>query len=216
MPGRRGWLWDELNTRGSIYVNDTEIARFDDATSDLVLLSNGMPRSSLTQNALASYNIDLHQLRQADQAVMGISATTGDHFYDVATNSPVLTGNTPSSSTVTDISTFDFALPPEYDDAETVQCVISGSVDTAADTNTLDLECYEITSLTGVISSDLVTTTIQTTTATNVAYTFAITATALVAGDLLHFLMTTVNQDADGTDGIISIHSIRVLIDVKG
>lgn len=212
----RGWHWDEENSRLSVWVNGTEVARFDDVTSDLALLVNGMPRSSLSQNALVSYNIPLYSLRQQDQAVMGISGTSGDHFYDIATNSPVLSGNTPSSSTVTDISTFDFPLPPEYDDAESVEVVISCQVDATADTNTIDLSCFEVTSLSGAVGSDLVSTSIQTTTASAVAYTFAITSSGLVAGDLLHFLMTTVNNDADGSDGIISIHSVRVRIDVKG
>ncbi len=173
-------------------------------------------RSKMAQEDLAVYNINLYSLRQADQAPMGITGTTGDHFYDIATNSPVLFGNTPSSTTVTDISTFDFQLPPEYVDGETVTVRITAQVSATSDTNTLDLEAYEVTALSGAVGSDINATTIKTMTSSAVAYDFTITPTTLVAGDLLHFLMTSVNQDADGSDGILSIHAIQVLCDIKG
>ena len=42
MARRRGWKWDANNSRLSVYVDGTEVARFDDATSDLALLVNGI------------------------------------------------------------------------------------------------------------------------------------------------------------------------------
>jgi len=42
MAGRRGWKWDAHNSRLSVYVDGTEVARFDDATNDLNLLVNGI------------------------------------------------------------------------------------------------------------------------------------------------------------------------------
>ena len=42
MAGRRGWKWDAANNRLSVYVDGTEVARFDDATDDLRLLVNGL------------------------------------------------------------------------------------------------------------------------------------------------------------------------------
>jgi len=55
MPGRRGWKWDAANDRLSIYVDGTEVARFDDATYDLNLLTNGVnvPTGKLNINAVA-------------------------------------------------------------------------------------------------------------------------------------------------------------------
>jgi len=38
----RGWKWDAANSRLSVYVDGTEVARFDDATNDLALLTNGL------------------------------------------------------------------------------------------------------------------------------------------------------------------------------
>lgn len=42
MSGRRGWKWDGANSRLAVYVDGTEVARFDDATNDLTLLTNGL------------------------------------------------------------------------------------------------------------------------------------------------------------------------------
>ena len=38
----RGWRYDKHNSRLSVYVDGTEVARFDDATRDLTLLTNGL------------------------------------------------------------------------------------------------------------------------------------------------------------------------------
>ena len=38
----RGWFWDAGNSRLAVYVDGTEVARFDDATRDLALLVNGL------------------------------------------------------------------------------------------------------------------------------------------------------------------------------
>ncbi len=212
-------------TRGEILIRDaTTIVGLTIGSANAVLLSDGtdptwssaVPRATLLQEDLALYDIPLAGLRQADQAVMGITGTSGDHFYDISGNAPVLLGNTPSSSTVTDISTFDFALPAEYVDGETITLRINAKVDATADTNSLDLEAYLVNKLAGTVGSDIQSTTIKSTTASAVAYDFTITPTSLVAGDMLHFLMTTVNADGDGSDGIVSIFSIQAMIDIKG
>lgn len=38
----RGWKWDANNTYIEVWVDGTEVARFDDATNDLTLLVNGL------------------------------------------------------------------------------------------------------------------------------------------------------------------------------
>jgi len=46
MPTRRGWKWDAANSRLAVYVDGTEIARFDDATANLTLITYGMTVTS--------------------------------------------------------------------------------------------------------------------------------------------------------------------------
>jgi len=55
MPKRRGWKWDAANSRLSVYVDGTEVGRFDDSTHDLNLLTNGLnvPTGKLKINGTA-------------------------------------------------------------------------------------------------------------------------------------------------------------------
>jgi len=41
-PRRRGFVWDMGNSRLSVEVDGTEVARFNDGTADLTLLTNGL------------------------------------------------------------------------------------------------------------------------------------------------------------------------------
>ena len=41
-PTHNGWRRDIGNSRMSVYVDGTEVARFDDATNDLELIANGL------------------------------------------------------------------------------------------------------------------------------------------------------------------------------
>ncbi len=207
---------------GSLFINRTDGSMYQNvgtkASPTWVIFesSGNVARGDLTQDDLKAYGIPLSSLRQADQAPMGIVGTAGDHFFQIVANAPHLLGNTPSSTTVTDISTFGFALPAEYVAGETIVLRIGAEVDAVADLHTLDLEAYLVNRVAGTVGADINETTIKTVTATAAAFDFTITPTGLVAGDLLHFLLTTVNQDADGSDGIVSIFSIEVLADVKG
>lgn len=173
-------------------------------------------RGDLAKESLAVHGIPLTAWRAADLAAMGISGTAGDHFIDEATNVLILKGNTPSSSTVTDISWTQVVLPPEYVPGGAVRFVVSCEVDAAADTNTIDIIIFEANRTTGAVSTDLVTTAAQTTTATETEYTFVVTSANLEPGSILNLKMTSVNQDADGSDGIISIFATSLLLDVRG
>lgn len=181
-----------------------------------VSASADIARSKLAQDALQVYATELSAWRQADQAVMGITGTAGDHFFDVATNVHRLVGNTPSSSTVTDISLFQFVIPPEYEDGETISFRAACKVDTAADTNTIQAEIFEANATTGAVGGDLATGGAIAVTSSAAFKTWTITASGLVAGDRLNIKLTTINDDADGSDGIVSIFSLDFLIDIKG
>ena len=54
----RGWAWDEANSRLSVFVDGTEIARFNDATADLTLLVNGLSTPGFTNSSGVFSNAD--------------------------------------------------------------------------------------------------------------------------------------------------------------
>ena len=173
-------------------------------------------RGDLLENSLARYNIPVHSWRQADIAAMGVAGTAGDHFVDEATNVLLLKGNTPSSSTVTDISWLQFTMPTEYVGGGDVRFAVTISVNAASDSNTVDLSVYRQDPLLGTVGADICATDAGTVTATLQVITFVITAASLAPGDILNLKLTTVNNDADGSDGIASIFTTALLLDVKG
>ena len=175
-------------------------------------------RADLVQDALASYPIPFPLVRAADGAALGIADTgdSGDHYLAFSANTWKLMGNSPSSNTQTDVSLFQFALPPEFDDGETVTVRVNGEYTTIGDTQTLDLECYKVNKTDASVGSDICATNIQTLTATDAAFDFTITPTGLVGGDLLNLKLTTVFEDNNGTVGEAEINSIEAMLDIKG
>lgn len=164
----------------------------------------------------ATVHITLPAWVQADGAPMPAGATSGDHNITISTNVISLDGNAPSSSTVTDISYAQVALGPEYVSGTNLTFRIAIKVDAAADTNTVDLSAYEVNQTSGSVSSDICATAAQNVTATATALDFTVTGADLEPGSLLTFKVTTVNQDADGSDGLASIFSTAVLMSVRG
>lgn len=219
MPAYTGTLRELLP--GNLGTVAPEVLTFTDAFtwSGAQVFSGVLNFSGATvtypQDDAAVYAIRLSDWRQADEAPMGITGTSGDHFIQRATNVWSLTGNTPSSSTVTDISIIQVTIPERYVSGETITFRVSAKVDATADTNTLDLNVFLANSTTGAVGSDICATTIKTVTATAQQFSFTITPTALVAGNLLNIVLTTVNNDADGSDGIVSIFATDMLYDVR-
>ena len=111
------------------------------------------------------------------------------------------------------------ALPHNYDDGETVQLRFhAGMKTTVADTScTLDVECYE-SDLEEGIGSDLCSTAATTINSLTLAdIDFTITATALVAGDVLDVRINAApNDGAGGTAVIGMIGNAELLCDTRG
>jgi hypothetical protein len=182
-------------------------------------------RSKLEQNTLAIFPVDLNTLRVWD-AYNTVLASTPGSADDLAlvggtfgtAHQLVQTGDV-KATTTTRYARFQVPLPAEYDDGETVQIrLYAGMETTVADTSALvDVVAYEIDG-TGGISADLVTT--AATTANSLTYAnvdFTLTATSLVAGDILDVRIAfAVTDGATATAVIGSIGKIALLCDIRG
>jgi hypothetical protein len=121
--------------------------------------------------------------------------------------------------TATRYARFQFRLPAEYDSAGTVTLRASaGMVTTVASSSaTIDFEVYK-SNKTGGIGSDLCAT--AATTINSLTFgdkDFSITASGLVAGDLLDIRMAIATVDgATGTAVIGAVGSLEVLCQVRG
>lgn len=181
-------------------------------------------RSELEQNALQAYGVPWtwHRVWDAiDTNLPGTAATddlalVGNTF---GTGSPTIQTSDAAQTSVTQRSRFGFWLPPEYEDAETVQCRIHAGMNTTVSdgTATVDLEVYESDKEAG-IGSDLVTTAAQSINSLTFAdFDFSITASGLVAGDQLDCRITiAITDTATGTAVIGEIGYIAFLLDIKG
>lgn len=187
-------------------------------TVDNAMLSGSITRANLIQEDSKEYGIPLHSLRAADGNVLGISDTedSGDHYLTFSSNTWTLYGNSPNSDTQTDVSIFQFQLPPEYVDGEAIGVEIAAQYTADGDTKTLDLEAYKVDKTNGSVGSDLCQTAAQTLTANDDTYNFSVLSAGIVAGDLFNFKVTTVFQDSDGTVGEAQITSIQVKLSIRG
>ncbi len=175
-------------------------------------------RGDMSEETLERYVIPIHSWKAADGASLVVGATSGDHKIAVSTNDWHLVGNTPSSNTKTDISVVNFSMPPEYMPAGDVVFTVALRVDAAADTNTVDLSAYLLSELGGAAGSDIVATSAQSVLAADATAetSFTITGTTLYPGASLALKMTTVNNDADGSDGIVTIKATSIALDIRG
>jgi hypothetical protein len=96
-PTLRGWKWDGPNSYMEVWVNGTAVARFDDATNDLRLLTNGLTIDAggltITAGGLtvsAGTTTFATGLTASDDITMangksikGGSATGGNYLFDV-------------------------------------------------------------------------------------------------------------------------------------
>jgi len=175
-------------------------------------------RSTLTEDALAVYGLDTTKWMQADLAHMGISETAGDHYLVLGTNIITLISEVANNETEVGISYYMFVLPPEYVAAGDVKIRVKHTVAGAGTSNasTVDFSVYEQDG-NGAIGSDLVTTaaTEQTEDAW-VTTDFVVTATDLVAGDILIIKFTSTTIENASNDIQASFDGFAVLLDIKG
>jgi hypothetical protein len=181
-------------------------------------------RTDLTQENLARYPIALDRFRVWDAMATNLpgTAATDDLAFihgTFGTNSPTIQTGDFKTTTITRYARVTFNVPHEYVDGETVTIRVHGGMKTtvASSACTVDIECYLSDDEEG-ISADLCTTAAQSINSlTDADLSFAITSTAIQAGDTLDIRMTIAGTDvATGTAVIGQVGKVEVLLDVKG
>lgn len=178
-------------------------------------------RSKLAEDALAVYQV--RDIRNASfGAALTATEAAGTFNWTLGTNTIVLSGEVTDNETETSVGYFQVILPPEYVAAGDVRVRFrSALVATDTPTNnasTFDLSCYEQAD--GAVGSDLVATAAVTYAALDTFYDkdFTVTATGLVAGDILNCKMTAAIVDSEAGAGTITwtADPPKLLLDIKG
>lgn len=210
--------------------NEDEIGHWDGQNRKLVIASGAaldfpagaIARADLIEDALQPYRIPLSSVLGADGADLAITETAGDFYRSIGTNQLLILGEvslgTVGADTEVSVGWFEFQLPPEYVAGGDIS--IRAGVDVtgagALGTCTIDFSAYLQNKLTGAVGSDLVATAATAISATEAYKTFVVTATGLVAGDLLTIKMTTSVDNTDSTAIQAQISGLEVLCDIKG
>ena len=184
----------------------------------------GLARSYNVQEALVLYRIPLSDLRVFDAPGSMLPAAAANDDLGliegaIGTAPWTVDAGDVGGTTSTRKARFNFALPPEYDDAASVSVRVRGAmVTTVADTAaTIDINAYEDDSA-GAVGADLCTTALQSINSlTPASLDFVITPTGLVTGDMLDIMISLAYQDADDL-GVMTptIFAIWMMLDVKG
>lgn len=205
----------DIESGGSLKLAGTAITA---TAAELNLLDDGLTRADFTEETLKVYGITINDFRAADGAAMGISETAGDHYLLLGTNTISLTTEVANNETETSVSYFQFVIPPEYVSAGDVKIRIKHTVAGAGTSNasTVDFSVYEQDG-NGAVGADLVTT--AATEITEDAWNttdFVVTATGLVAGDILivKFTSTIIESATNNIQG--EFDGFAVLLDIKG
>lgn len=202
---------------------------------DLIVAGNltvagNMPttnRTSLAQESLAIYNIPLMLLRKHDDLAALLPATPATDDLGIVTGTP---GTDVPTLQTEDLKaeggnptlnrcTFEFTMPPEFDDTTDVTIDIhAGMLTTIADdTATVDVEVWESDKEAGA-GADLCATAAQSINSLTLATkTFVITAASLISGDkILVRITTSVSDGSTGTVVKAIIGDIRMRLDIRG
>lgn len=185
--------------------------------------TNSTPRANLVEDALQVYGIPITRIVAANGAALTAAETAGTFDTTIGTNTMLANGEVTDNETEASVAYFQFVLPPEYvaGGDVTIRLPVSLQV-TGTPTNngsTIDLEVYEQSDA-GAVGSDLCATAAQTFAALSTWYNkdFTITATGLVAGDVLNVKITSSVIDSEAGAGtiILNLAPPKVLLDIKG
>jgi len=176
-------------------------------TGDVLPLSevNSKPRTNILQEDAVHYLIPLFSVRYADGTIPDTTGAAGNPqlvMGGYGSGTGIFTGEDAQAAAKTETLCFDFAMPECYVAAETITAKLSCRYNDAGTntmaTKTVDCECYEIAEA-GTASADICATAIQTIDGTMTSYSFTITPSAEVPGDLLRiFYQIIIEGDSNG------------------
>lgn len=181
-------------------------------------------RADLVEDALQSYGITAHDLRQITGIPLVAAETAGNFDITYGTNTILANGEVTDNETEVSVVWFQFVIPPEYVAAGDVTVRLpTALIATGSPTNngsTIDVAVYEQSDA-GAVGDDLSTTTPAATfAALDTWYNkdFVITAAGLVAGDVLNVKITASVIDSEAGAGtiVLNLAPPKVLLDIKG
>lgn len=218
-----GKIVDDIYIAGHLRADTMTIP--DSSVTNASIASTGISRAKFTQEDNAVYPIDINSLRVWDNLASLLPAAAANDdlgIYDgtFGTDAPMVkTGDLKSAGSTSRYARFQVALPPEYEDGETVTIRVSaGMITTVADTAaTVDIECYQ-NNRDGTIGSDLCTTSATSVNSLTFAnYSYTITPTGLSPGDILDVRITFLVNDGTAVTVVEgAIGAIELLCDIKG
>ncbi len=181
----------------------------------------GVVREQLAQDDAESYQTPITAFRvwDAPSSILPATAATDDlGLIDntFGTAAPTLETSDAKATSVTQYGRFQFAVPPEYVDGETVALRINAGMKTTISdaTATLDVELVRQaaagTDICATAATDI-------NSLTPADKDFTITPATIVAGDLLDVRLTiAITDGATGTAVIGQINTVEFLLDIKG
>jgi len=181
-------------------------------------------RAGLEQTVNAAFAIPLTEMRVWNALITmlpaaGVEDDLGLVTGTLGTHAPKLSTGDCKASSTTRYAAFVFAVPPEYDDGETLTVRVHGGQETtvADDTCTVDVECYK-SDKDGTCGNDICATNAQTIKSLVFAdKDFSITPTGIASGDILIIRLAVAIVDAaTGTAVTGVIGDVRVLADIRG
>ena len=216
----------DTDTRGNGHLSCTSFTAPANCVSNASVGADaGIARTKLAETASHTaqiYAIPLNMMRvwNAPATVLPAAAANDDlGFIDgtFGTDVPTIQAGDVKATSSTRYCRFQWALPPEYVDADDVVVRISGGmITTVSDTScTVDVECYS-SDRDGSSTGDLCATAAQSINSTTHAdKDFVITATTLTKGELLDFRLAIIYVDAaTGTAVTPEIAQVEILLDI--
>ena len=175
-----------------------------------------IPRADLAEDALAAYDVGTQLwVTQAYMTypmvpVAAYGGSTGIYYK----------GDDAQNTTITTQNSIDFRLPPEYVAGGDIKfsCYTKyAGTGTVGATKTIDVVAKKVTVATGALGADICATTAITLTNAYAIATFDITATGLVAGDVIQINLATALQETGNMNPIASyVINPHMQLDIKG
>lgn len=180
-------------------------------------------KSNLVQETLEAFPIPLTSLRVWDAFQTNITTAAADDLGLTAgafgTGTPyVVSRDLNALGATTGYARTLFTLPPEYVDGAAITIrFAAGMLSAVASVSaTVDVEVYKVARTTLVSGSDLVTTSATSINSTTFAeYSFTVTPTSRVAGDVLDIRIALSCNSATASSHFAAIAAIEVLLTIK-
>ena len=179
---------------------------------------SSLTRASIKEDALAVYGLPVTALKQVSGIPLAATETGGTFNLSLSGNIWLIKGEVANNETEVSEGAFQFVLPKEYVSGGDVKIRVKHRAYGAGTlgTSTIDVEVFEQDG-NGGIGSDLCTTAHQSIVDdTWTTSDFVVTATNLVAGDILNVVLTTSVVESATANINAEIDGLAVLLDVKG